>query len=647
VYSALSLWQDSAVDLLIWVTATSRASVLSCYAEAAAATGIQRSGDNEAVSAGFASWLRETSRPWLVVLDDLADAAALERVWPAGPSGRVLITTPNSSALSGHRALIFPVGAFSRREALTYLIGRLTTDLDQRQGAMDLVGDLGHEPLALAQASAVIASSELTCRDYGNYFAHRREQVIPAADGTPAAAAITWTLSVEHADLLSPGTAQSLLVLAALFDGNGIPSTVLTTSVAREYSGAGAAVQSTLAALEQAGLLAVNQAVTPPMAQMSWLVQAAIRAALPDGMLKGAARAAADALLADWPEDDRPEWLARSLRSCADSLRRAAGDLLWEGECHRVLLRAGRSLDTAHLTGPAVTYWEELAATSTRALGRNDPATLAIHERLARAYMATGRATESVSLFQWIWSDRAHMLGKDHPDTAEVSRQLGRALVTTSRFSDAVTVLTDAVGGYERSLGADSVEAITAREDLAAAYRAAEQFADAIKLYRRVLADRERIGGARHTDTMTTRQKLAETYLADGQAKPAMSHYERVVADRERVLGPGHLHTIAARSALGSAYHCAGRMASAVRLLEQTRAEYTQVLGPGHPDTLATCVNLAHAYYGVGRLTDAANLLQDTIERCEQSLPASDPLTVTARSSLENITGDRGGNPHP
>ena len=79
------------------------------------------------------------------------------------------------------------------------------------------------------------------------------------------------------------------------------------------------------------------------MMQMSWLVQAAVRAAMPDGMLQGAAIASADALLEAWPADDQPEWLARSLRSCAETLRHAAGDLLWQGGCHAVLLRAGQT----------------------------------------------------------------------------------------------------------------------------------------------------------------------------------------------------------------------------------------------------------------------------------------------------------------
>ena len=157
--------------------------MLSGYAAAAAAVGSQFTGNADTVTARFLGWLRDTDRPWLVVLDDLTSAVALDDgfPWPAGPAGRVLVTTAEPGSLFGRGAHVVPVGPFSRRESLTYLIGRLTADLDQRQGAIDLVGDLDGEPLALAQASAVIASSELTCHDYREHFAYRRDQAGGAA----------------------------------------------------------------------------------------------------------------------------------------------------------------------------------------------------------------------------------------------------------------------------------------------------------------------------------------------------------------------------------------------------------------------------------------------------------------------------------
>jgi tetratricopeptide (TPR) repeat protein len=651
VFFAESLWQSRGVDLLIWIVATDRASVLSGYVEAAvAAMGIDSAGDAESVASRFVSWLGETSRPWLVVLDDLSGTVDLTGLWPEGPAGRVLITATTSAALSGERrAVMVPVGVYSSREALSYLMGRLTADPDQRLGAIDLVEDLGCEPLALAQASAVIASSALSCRDYRGYFARRRDQQMGPGGGPPAAA-ITWTFSAEQADRLSPGGAtHSLLALVGLLGGHGIPGSVLTSSTACRYlAGDGAAglpdaerARSALLALERAGLLDIEPAIAPPTVRMSSMIQAAIRSSAPAAVLDRAARAAAAALLEVWPADEAQTWLAAGLRSCAASLQRAAGDLLWAGGCHPLLFRVGQSLDHARLTGPAVAYWRELATVSERVLGPGHPDSLAIGERLADAYLAAGRAAEAVSWFQWVLADRIRVLGPDHPGTAAARRNLGHAFVAASQLGEAIAVLGGAVGDYEHARGPDHVETIGARDELAAAYLAAGRLDDAIRLYQRTLADRERIQGAQHPQTMTTRYKLADTYLADGRIKDAVSQYKRTLADRERVFGPDHLDTIGARGSLGSAYHSAGKMASALQLYEQTCAGYERVLGADHPDTLARRANLAHAYYAVGRLSDATSMLRDTLARCERILRPGDPLTQTVRESLANISGGR------
>jgi hypothetical protein len=101
-FAAESLWRARQVELLVWVTATSRASVLAGYAQAfAEMVGSGPAGGAETVAGRFLAWLGQTSQPWLVVLDDVADAAALDGLWPAGPAGQVLVTSPDASAPAG------------------------------------------------------------------------------------------------------------------------------------------------------------------------------------------------------------------------------------------------------------------------------------------------------------------------------------------------------------------------------------------------------------------------------------------------------------------------------------------------------------------------------------------------------------------
>ena len=72
---------------------------------------------------------------------------------------------------------------------------RLTEDRGQRSGAIDLVDHLGGEPLALVQASAVIGTSALSCREYQDVFIRKLDQMARA--GQSSTAAISWILSVE------------------------------------------------------------------------------------------------------------------------------------------------------------------------------------------------------------------------------------------------------------------------------------------------------------------------------------------------------------------------------------------------------------------------------------------------------------------
>jgi tetratricopeptide (TPR) repeat protein len=642
---AESLWQSGGVDLLVWIESTSRASVLSGYAAAtAAATGRDQASSSESVAAQFLSWLGETSRSWLVVLDDLTSPANLDGLWPAGPAGRVLVTSANAAAVpDGVR--VVEVGPFSLREATSYLSERLSSDPDKRHGAIELAQDLDFEPVALAQASAVIANSPLSCRDYRTHFVRRREQLAQSRSTRPSAAAVTWTFSFERAgQLASGGSAHLLLALAALLDGHGIPQTVLAAPAAGDFLGGGGDVpessehaRAALTALEQVGLLTVEYVTAPPTIRISPVLQAALRAAMPGDMPDRAARSVADALLQAWPERELPGWPASGLRSCVAALRRITGNLLWDGGCHPVLVRAGASLDRARMTGPAVDHWLDVATTSGRLLGGAHPDTMLASQRLADAYLAAGRADDAVPWFQWVFDRLTHKLGPDHRDVIEAGRGLGHALVAAHQAPAAITILERAVPQFEQLCGPGHAATLGARDELAAAYLAADQYSDAIALYRRTLADRERAQGDRHPETITTRHALADSYLASGRAKEAVAAYKRVVADRERVLGPDHLDTIAALNNLGVAYQKTGKTAAAELTCEQAWAGFERVLGPRHPDTLRSRADLAQVYRRLGRYGDARALLRDTVDRLERTLPDGDPLITELRQSLADI----------
>jgi hypothetical protein len=144
------------------------------------------------------------------VASDLVQSARfyLEPVTDGEPAARFLAwlaAADDAATVAGvPRVGVFAVPAFSTREALNYLSGRLTSDPDQRKGAIDLAGELGGEPAALAQAAAVILSSGIRCSEYREYLAQRRAQIAAGAGPLPVAA-VTWALSAWYAGQLAPG----------------------------------------------------------------------------------------------------------------------------------------------------------------------------------------------------------------------------------------------------------------------------------------------------------------------------------------------------------------------------------------------------------------------------------------------------------
>ena len=612
-----------------------------------------------------------------------------------GPAGQVLVTTAAEGTVpAARKPALFPVGAFSSHEALTYLMGRLSADPDQRLGAVDLVQDLGGDPLALFQASAAIASSGLTCRDYRDLFVRQQDQLARVSGAQPGAKVVTWMLSVERADQLAPGgAAQSCLALAVLLGGHGIPETVFAAPAAGEFIAGSPAVAAgdrngphgALRSLERTGLLTID----PPgggarVIRVHPVVQAVVRMAMPGEVRDQAAQAAAGALLQAWPDDDDAQpLLAEALRSCVASLEQAAGDALWAGGSHQVLFRAGQSLDSARLSGPAAAHWQLVASASERTLGPAHPDTLLATGQLASATLAAGLGTEAVALYQQALDTRLKVLGPDHPGTLAARADLGGALLAAGQPFEAIValeaVLAEAPGTEPADHGVLDLGVLDIQDTLSAAYQAAGRNPEAIRLAARTLAEREKQQGPDHPDTMSTRGSLARACLAVGRVKDAIRHcrqahdsaqrvlgpedpgtlsalsaladayhsarrlkdaiplYEQVLRDRERIQGPDHPDTLGARGQLASAYHSAGRMASALELYERSWTDCRRVLGPSHPDTLAAQANLAHAYYAMGRQAEATRLLTGALADCERLLPVGDPLTGAIRDSLDAV----------
>ncbi|MEU2563666.1 NB-ARC domain-containing protein [Streptomyces longispororuber] len=236
---ARAVWSDTSttgrLDILVWITASDRSSIVSGYVQAGIELCRADPNDPEQAARSFLAWLtpKGAAKPcrWLIVLDDVTDPDDLKGLWPPTSScGRALVTTRRrDAALTSDGRHTVQVGLFTEDEALAYLTASLTRRNEPTDQLSTLAADLGHLPLALAQAAAYIVDADATVAGYRTLLADRTTTLaalapdaLPDDQALPLAAA--WSLSIDRAETLRPiGLARPMLQLISLLDGNGIP----------------------------------------------------------------------------------------------------------------------------------------------------------------------------------------------------------------------------------------------------------------------------------------------------------------------------------------------------------------------------------------------------------------------------------------
>jgi hypothetical protein len=693
--------RQNGVDLAVWVTATSRTGVLATYAQAHAVTHPGAgTGDAERDAEAFLAWLATTDRSWIVGLDDVADPGDLSRLWPTGPAGRVLVTTRRRDAAFAARGRVLDVGAFTPEEALDYLTAKLTPadrmPVDTLTQARELAGDLGHLPLALAHAAAVIVNDAITCADYRVLLADRRHtlsDLFPAdagASGDEYGQTLSgaWSLAVERANALGPaGLARPLLDVVAVLGPNGIPEGVLTSRSVRDHLGRASMPDGRRALRNLHRLSLITHDPNDPVrsVRMHALAQRSTVENMEPGSLAEVVRVAADALVEGWPEVEREAGLGQVMRAAAAAVFGHEPLALWKPAVHPAMFRCGTSLGEAGLVAEAIAYFEALQDDCLRVLGPDHPDTLSTRYEIAYWRGESGDFSGAAAALEQLLADRVRLLGPEHPDTLGTGHGVaywrghagdpaGAAAATGELLRESLRVLgpdhpinlsarhnlahwqgltgdlAGAVSEYEqllidqvRVLGSDHFDTLDTRRNLADWRGRAGDPAGAVAALEELLMVYPRVLGPDHTHVLHARENLAQWRGQAGDPSGAVVAYERLLADRLRVLGPDHPHTLNTRGRLAGWRGEAEGAAAALGVLEPLRDDVLRVLGADHPDTLFVRHNLGYWRGRGGNAAGAVTELQRLLTDQLRVLGADHPVTLALRHNLAYWMGRAGG----
>ncbi|MGW4757972.1 FxSxx-COOH system tetratricopeptide repeat protein [Streptomyces chartreusis] len=249
--------------------------------------------------------------PWLIIFDNGERPGPLVDALPSGDlgsNGHVIVTTRLRGWSS--RAGVIDLDVFSRRESVELLARRvcgMTTVVADR-----IAEHLGDLPLALEQAAGYMDYNQTAPEDYLALVTSRLEDMIALGelpDRPTVVVATLWQLGVRRLEIERP-QARRLLELCALLAPEPIPLGLFSAGTEPLVAAAADPVawDTTVGAL--AGLGFARRG--PSSLLLHRLVQAAIRAAMPDGARTDARVRLCRALLAAVPHDIHGDPDARS-----------------------------------------------------------------------------------------------------------------------------------------------------------------------------------------------------------------------------------------------------------------------------------------------------------------------------------------------
>ncbi|MDX3850595.1 FxSxx-COOH system tetratricopeptide repeat protein [Streptomyces sp. AK02-01A] len=629
-------------DLVWWISSEQTADVVAGLAELAVRLGAQGGDDMAAASQEAVDLLRRgiPSSRWLLVFDNADDPAQLQRFFPPGGPGHVLVTSRNQSWSQYGDAL--PVDVFLREESVEHLQRRApglsAQDADKVATA---VGDL---PLAVEQAAAWIAETATPVADYLDQLARQAPSVLALNQpvGYPEPVAATWNISIERLKERSPAAVR-LLQLCAFFAPEPISANLLySKEMIEALKPYDVSLQETLVlgrVIREIGRFALAKVdQVGNSIQVHRLVQAIIRAQLTEEEQMDARHAVHRILAGARPDGDEPidnpaTW--ERFNTIWPHLTPSEASLCRRPETRRLMIDRVRYLwkrgdwpAASELAGELRESWREK-------LGNDDPQYLYLRFHLSNILRSQGRYVEARELDEETLARQRVVLGPSHPHTYMTTSGLAMDLGTLGEYGKAMDLATEAHEGFSGIFHESHPRTLAAANNRALNLRMVGRYAQAREMDQDVFDRRTEVLGPGHPYTLSSATSLARDLREIGRYEDSVALLTRTYALYKEQMGRAFPGTLAAAKSLAVSLRRAGLLEDARRLTTATRNRYRAKYGAdANPDSLACDLNLAADHFAAGEPVAARDLAQEVVDQYTRVPGERHPYTLAAINNL-------------
>lgn len=613
--------------IVFWIKAEGKATLAAEFARLASALSL---GDKEAPHRVL-RWLEEQGR-FLLIFDNVNQYQDIEGYLPHAGKGHVLLTSRNPAW--GDIAKVLRVRVFEPAESLLFLFRR-TQQKDEKTAAL-LADELGHLPLALAQAAAYIERTGKSLVEYLTLY-RRRPRELRALGPV----ATTWALSLDALKkAASTRPAVALMNLCAFLSSDGIPvaellrwadyvppslASCLRDEVKLDYLIGCLRGYSLMERSE--GMLSVHR-----------LVQAVVRDRLEKETRKRWIESTEGAIHSSFSfrEVDPMTWAPCSqlLPHAIAIVRHIDTEGISSEKTAQLLNRIGLYLMHRAEFNEARQVLERALELSESLLGHEHPTLIIRLTNLADALREQGEYRQSEGLLRRALEMGRHRYGENHSIIGCILNNLSLILYDEYDHDGARRCLSQALHilckpAKERSWHLSSVlnnfgvllyqngEVNRARARLEEGYELA--------------LSRQGVRAAIETN-------LGQVAQEEGDLKQALSYYESALHMVENTHGPKHPR-------IASILHRRSRISWELGNLDQAKADCQralaiaqQVYAPENPAIAGLLETLGRIYYEMGDEVPACEMVQRAVHIFGRMLGVHHARTVEARQTLLTIT---------
>ncbi|KAL6154046.1 hypothetical protein ACJBU6_07334 [Exserohilum turcicum] len=403
---------------------------------------------------------------------------------------------------------VVALGELTSDTALRMLQSRLTTPLSnaEQPGAIRLLRELSHLPLAVSQAAACINASNITVQQYQARL-HEHNQA-----------------ALKHSNDLREGEQGESSLRKAV-------DATLSLSI-------GQVQQSNAIAIEQLYFAACVDRKDIPL---DLLEAASLQARVDTIMIL-----------------DRYALVTRRPAESAFDVHRLVHQSLREqlqmqGRLHECTQRAVTQLLQVFLNSDHSnrSKWRRLLPHAQYALSHSekndDEERTNLAEDCARALQSDGQYKRAEELFMQVMESRRRVLGSKHPNTLTSVSNLGLVLESQGKYEEAEAMHRRALEAREKVLGREHPNTLTSVSNLGLVLESQGKYEEAEAMHRRALEAREKVLGREHPDTLSSVYCLAHLLATLCDYKESLNLYNRACDGYSVVLGEHHPTTRACR----------------------------------------------------------------------------------------------------